>query len=202
MKSFTWFFFHVIPSFLYCLCNGIKYKKGWNIVGSFKVIKKSWLRCLLLKQQNGTIEIGEGFSCINTITGNEIGIIQPCVFNIQSPGSKLIIGDNVGISGSTICAKDCVTIGDNVLIGSGCLITDSDAHPIYWEDRRRGCNDKIVHLPVTIGNDVFLGARCIVLKGVTIGDRVVVGAGSVVTHDIPSDCIAAGNPASIIKHLK
>ena len=94
-----------------------------------------------------------------------------------------------------------VTIGNNVLIGSGCLITDTDAHPIDWRERRLSNNTKAV-APVVIGDDVFIGARSIILKGVHIGNRSVIGAGSVVTKDIPADSIAAGNPAVIVKYLK
>ncbi|MCH4017747.1 MAG: hypothetical protein LKE74_04740 [Prevotella sp.] len=53
--------------------------------------------------------------------------------------------------------------------------------------------------PIVIGNDVWLGANCLILKGVTIGARTIIGAGSVVTKDIPADCIAAGNPCEVIK---
>ena len=155
----------------------------------------------MLHSPNGKLIIGKYFSCNNKTTSNSIGLIQPCVFNISSTGSRIIIGENVGISGSTICASKSVTIGDNVLIGSRCLITDTDAHPLNWQDRRLNHNEKKGTSPVVIGNDVFIGARSIILKGVTIGDRAVIGAGSVVTKDIPSDCIAAGNPARIIKSL-
>ena len=139
--------------------------------------------------------------CNNTVTSNSLGLIQPCVFNISYPESKLIIGDNVGISGSSICASVGVTIGNNVLIGSGCLITDSDAHPLDWKDRRKDLFNKVSRAPIVIGNDVFIGARCIILKGVTIGDRAIIGACSVVTKDVPQDSIVAGNPATIIKRL-
>ena len=84
----------------------------------------------LLRQPNGTLTIGSHFKCNNRKKSNSIGLIQPCVFNISILGSLLTIGNNVGISGSSISATTSVTIGDNVLIGSGCLITDTDAHPI------------------------------------------------------------------------
>ena len=172
-----------------------------QINGTVKIIKKSALTCWLLNQSNGKIEIGESFKCNNTVKSNSIGLIQPCVFNINTPGSKIVIGNNVGISGSTICATKSVVIGDNVLIGSGCLITDTDAHPINWQDRRLGRNERTNIAPVVIGNDVFVGARSIILKGVTVGNRVVIGAGSVVNKNVPDDCIVAGNPAKVVKKL-
>lgn len=169
--------------------------------GVVKIIKKSWLNRLFFHLPNGSLVIGEGFQCNNKVTSNSIGLIQPCVFNVSETTSKIVIGNNVGISGSTICAVKSVTIGDNVLIGSGCLITDTDAHPIDWRDRRENRNDKKGVAPIVIGNDVFIGARSIILKGVTIGDRSVIGAGSVISRDVPADCIAAGNPAKVVKRL-
>lgn len=176
-------------------------KKGWRVIGRIRIIKKGKLACIIQKWENGKLEIGTGFKCNNKVTSNSVGLIQPCVLNIVFPKSELIIGDNVGISGSTICASKSVRIGDNVLIGSGCLITDTDAHPINWIDRREDRNELKAVSPVVIGNDVFIGARSIILKGVTIGDRAIIGAGSVVCHDVPSDCIVGGNPAKIIKRI-
>lgn len=155
----------------------------------------------LLHMPNGTLTIGKGFKCNNTIKSNSIGLIQPCVFNIMTTGSQIIIGDNVGISGSTICARNQIVIGNNVLIGSGCIITDSDAHPLNWEDRREEISNNIKSAPVIIGDDVFIGARSIILKGVEIGDKAVVGAGSVVTKNVPANTIVAGNPAVVVKEL-
>lgn len=64
------------------------------------------------------------------------------MFNIATSGSKIQIGNNVGISGSTINATKSITIGNNVLIGSGCLITDTDSHPLHYEDRNTERNEK------------------------------------------------------------
>ncbi len=196
------FFTQKLPTMWYCYISGLKYQRTWSMVGRVRIIKRSWLNCLLLRMPNGTIEIGERFSCNNKIKSNSIGLIQPCVFNITSPGGRIVIGDNCGISGSTICAVKSVQIGDNVLIGSGCLITDTDAHPIDWRERRDGSDQHKKVAPVTIGDDVFIGARSIILKGVTIGERTVIGAGSVVSKDVPPDCIVAGNPARIVKKLQ
>ena len=201
MRKLYRLFTKVIPTVWYCLLSGLKYKKGWHIRGTIIILKKNQITSWLVKQSNGELIIGEGFICNNTVKSNTIGLIQPCVFNINTPGSKIVIGNNVGISGSTICATKSVIIGDNVLIGSGCLITDTDAHPIDWQDRQLGRNETTKKCPIVIGNDVFIGSRSIILKGVTIGDRAVIGAGSVVSKDVPPDCIVAGNPAVIIKKI-
>lgn len=191
----------MLPSLWWCMISGLKYQKGWRVKGRLRIIKKGWLTRIMLESPNGCLHIGKAFKCNNKVSSNSIGLIQPCVFNISSAGSQIVIGDNVGISGSTICAAVRVSIGNNVIIGSGCLITDTDSHPIDWQDRRRGADDRKIDSPVTIKDDVFIGARCIILKGVTIGERSVIGAGSVVSKDVPSDCIVAGNPAKVIKQL-
>ena len=88
-----------------------------------------------------------------------------------------------------------------MLIGSGCLITDTDSHPLNWEDRLHNDDSKTKSKPIIIEDNVFIGARSIVLKGVTIGRGSVIGAGSVVIHSVPSNVVACGNPARVIKKL-
>lgn len=105
------FFFRTIPSFFFCLVSGIKYNKTYYIVGKLRVIKKSRLKCAYIGRGNGTLLIGNGFRCNNLIKSNSIGLIQPCVFNISYPGSAIVIGDNVGISGSTLSAKKFIKLG-------------------------------------------------------------------------------------------
>ena len=85
-----------------------------------------------------------------------MGLIQPCVFNISTERSEIIIGNNVGISGSSIKATTSVTIEDNVRIGTGCIITDSDGHPLHWEDRIYN-NNKTATAPITIKKMHLLG---------------------------------------------
>ena len=202
MKKLLYHFFTAtLPTLLACFFSGLKYNKTWLVRGRVRIIRRGRFKQKLLNQPNGTLSIGEGFICNNTIKSNSIGLIQPCVFNIMTMGCKIVIGDNVGISGSTICARSKIVIGNNVLIGSGCIITDSDAHPLEWKDRRENVSNKIKCAPIIIGNDVFIGARSIILKGVEIGDRAVVGAGSVVTRNVPPDTIVAGNPAVVVKEL-
>jgi len=116
---------------------------------------------------------------------------------IEYPGG-LSIGANVGINaGCWINARGGVTIGDDVIIGPYCIIHSAN-HRIGELDKpvqQQGFEEK----PVYIGNNVWLGARVIVLPGVTIGDNAVVGAGAVVTKNIPPNATVAGNPARIIR---
>ena len=99
-------------------------------------------------------------------------------------------------------------MGNHVNIGGGCMIMDTDVHQLDYLARRgekpANAEDKITTVqcaPVTIEDDVWIGANCQILKGVTIGARSVIGAGSVVTKSIPADCVAAGNPCRVIRHL-
>jgi maltose O-acetyltransferase len=91
-----------------------------------------------------------------------------------------------------------VTIGDRVLFGPAVQLL-AVTHPVEAELRAQGLE---YAAPIAMGDDVWLGGGAVVLPGVTIGDRAVVGAGSVVTRDVPSDTVVAGNPARVIRTLE
>ena len=105
----------------------------------------------------------------------------------------------MGISNSVITAYDKIYIGAIVLIGAGCMLTDSDHHAINYEERIKGVGG--VCAPIVIKDGAFIGANSIILKGVTIGERSIVGAGSVVTKSIPAGEIWCGNPATRVKSI-
>lgn len=131
--------------------------------------------------------------------------VNPIASNLQAdvyvePGATLTIGNNVGMSSTRLWIHESARIGNNVKIGGCVLITDTDAHPMDYM-ARRSSNEGTKSAPVVIEDDVWVGAHCIILKGVTIGARSVIGAGSVVTKSIPADCVAAGNPCRVIKSL-
>lgn len=131
--------------------------------------------------------------------------VNPIASNLQAdvyvePGANLTIGNNVGMSSTRLWIHESARIGNNVKIGGCVLITDTDAHPMDYM-ARRSSNEGTKSAPVVIEDDVWIGAHCIILKGVTIGARSVIGAGSVVTKSIPADCVAAGNPCRVIKSL-
>jgi len=112
------------------------------------------------------------------------------------PGGTLTIGDKTFInSGVSICAQQSVTIGKNCAIGNMSLIMDTDFHTpgdhTRWPEAR----------PVVLEDDVWLGARVTVLKGVTIGHGAVVAAGAVVTKDVAPRTVVGGVPAKLIRHL-
>ncbi len=116
----------------------------------------------------------------------------------RAPGQgRISIGNYALITpGVRISASDLIEIGDSCMIASGAYITDSDWHGIY--DRiERNTEPR----PIRIGNNVWIGDRATILKGVTIGDNSIVGASAVVSHDVPANVVVAGNPARVVKQL-
>ena len=138
---------------------------------------------------------------------NTLGANMRSCIEIED-GAILEIKDNVAMSDVSIWVHNYVRIGSYVTIGAGCMINDSNSHALDYLSRRyeRELIDLqsyacIKHAPIIIGNDTFIGARTIINKGVTIGDRSIIAAGSVVVKDIPNDCIAGGNPCKVIKRI-
>lgn len=149
----------------------------------------------------GEIWLDNGVSINSCRRANPIGGDAVTILNTVNSG-KIVIGEGCGISNSAIVACRSVEIGKNVRIGGGCQIFDNDFHSLNYEKRISRNDDDIAAAPVVIKDGAFLGARCLVLKGITIGKYSVVGAGSVVTKDIPDGEIWAGNPARFIKRLE
>lgn len=124
-----------------------------------------------------------------------------CVRFTSWPGkqgsAEIVLGDYVLIApGVRLSAAKSIRIGDNCMLAANVTISDSDWHGLYNRIRPFRCTK-----PVVIGHNVWLGERVIVTKGVTIGENSVVGAGAVVTRDIPANCVAAGNPARVVKTI-
>ncbi|MCM1141944.1 MAG: acyltransferase [Muribaculum sp.] len=156
---------------------------------------------LIRVYDNGEIELGASFKMNNGYYGNPIGQFEKCTFVVGS-NAKLLIGEDTGISQCALLAHANLTIGNRVKIGGGTAIYTTDFHsldPVIRGGKTDLKNRKC--LPVTIGDDVFIGARCIILKGITIGDKSIIGAGSVVTKSIPPNQIWAGNPAKFIRNI-
>ena len=139
------------------------------------------------------IEIGK---CA-TIIGEPDKRVTIAVWGREPGLGRIKIGDYVLISpGVRISASDDIVIGDSVMIANGAYITDADWHGIYDRAHR---NEGVT--PVKIGNNVWLGDHCAILKGVTIGDNSIVAANAVVTKPVEANVIVAGNPARIVKQL-
>jgi acetyltransferase-like isoleucine patch superfamily enzyme len=184
-----WYGVFKLRDFLFCRIKGLPWQPSWTFWGL------PFIQCA----KGSTIRIGSHFIAGSLSQCNSIGVFQKVILKTNGPEASLIIGNHVGISGSSIAISERIEIGNYVLIGSGCLITDSDAHPVTPEGRR--CGGPTKTRPIVIEDDVFIGARSIILKGVRIGRGSVIGAGSVVTRDIPSMVIAAGNPCCVVKQI-
>ncbi len=134
---------------------------------------------------------------LTELFGKETDVwIQPPFF--CDYGTNITLGKKVFFNFNCVvldCAK--VTIGNNVLFAPSVQIYTA-THPLNAAERRKWLESA---KPITIGSDVWVGGGAIICPGVTIGDRTVIGAGSVVTKDIPSDVIAAGNPARVIREI-
>jgi len=155
----------------------------------------------LVLKKGCKITIGDNFVLLSGNMYNSIGR------NIKSSiraddGAIINIGNNVGMSNICIWSKCEITIGDNVKIGADTVILDSDMHSLNYLDRRNPKSDvaNAKKYSVFIGDDAFIGTRCIINKGVRIGQRSIVASGSVISKSIPSDEIWGGNPAQFIKH--
>jgi len=149
----------------------------------------------------GVCKIGRNFLVRSGFAHNPTGLYGSEFVLIVEAGAQITIGNNVGISNSTIYCRKSITIGDRVLIGTDCKIYDTDFHSVHHADRSARPERLGKCASVYIGNDVFIGTGTIILKGVTVGDRSVIGAGSVVTSSVPPDEVWAGNPARKIRQL-
>jgi len=114
--------------------------------------------------------------------------------------SKILIEDNVRINNNIVIISegDGVKIGEDTLIGTNCEIYDTDFHNLDIDKRTTG---QPATAPIIISRNVFLGSNVKVLKGVTIGENSIIANSSLVTTSIPSDVIAGGVPAKVIKSL-
>lgn len=113
-------------------------------------------------------------------------------------GYNIEIGENF-YSNHNLVILDCakVTFGDNVFVAPNCGFYTA-GHPLDVKDRNKGLE---YAKPITVGNNIWIGANVIILPGVTIGDNCTIGAGSVVTKDIPPNSLAFGNPCKVIKEI-
>lgn len=126
-----------------------------------------------------------------------------CLIEVEA-NAKLIIGKNSGMSGGMIYCAESIIIGEYVNIGGGTKIYDTNFHSLNWKDRRFPLSldrQNTKTAPVIIDDDVFIGANCIIGKGVHIGEHSIIAAGSVVVKDIPSNEVWGGNPAQFIKRI-
>lgn len=139
-------------------------------------------------------------------------------FVLETPDSRIRIGNRTFIGGGQFIAAQEIEIGSDVLISWGCTFIDTNAHSIYWKDRADDVKDwhkglkenkigkykdwsRVTSKKITIKDKAWIGFDCKILKGVTIGEGAIIGAGSVVSTDVEAFCVYAGNPAVKIKEI-
>ena len=144
----------------------------------------------------------------------QIEIGDHCIFDSSKErpirldvGTRAVlkIGDGVYLNeGVHIFCNIAVTIGKRCLIASDVVILDDDGHPVDWRERHNHwpeLPEDRLGAPIVIEDNVWIGTRAIILKGVRIGTGAVIGAGAVVTHDISSHCLVGGVPARLIRNI-
>jgi len=158
----------------------------------------SWgRRSLIYFSPQSKIRIGTNIVFSNSILNPTIKCKNK-VFVLKT--AILSINDNCGFSGLSLYCSREITIGRNLVCGGNVNIWDSDFHELNYLDRRNQTN-LVSSRTINIGDDVFIGANCTILKGSYIGDRSILGAGSVLRGKIGNDELWFGNPAIFIKKI-
>lgn len=170
----------------------IKVGKGLHLYG---------LPVIVSTNKNKGIIIGDNCHIRSSFLSNLVGLSQRSIICARGDG-RIEIGNGVGMSGVTIYAIKYIKIGDRCIIGGNVKILDNDFHPADPEVRRKTPCEHFNSAPIEIGDNVFIGANSLILKGVKIGDNAVVGAGSVVVKDVPNNALVSGNPAKLVKYFK
>lgn len=156
---------------------------------------------IIQKHRNSIIQIGDHLNLRSTTQSNPLAPAHPVFIATRSAEAQIIIGDHFGMTGGTLCAATSISIGNHVVIGANSIIADTDFHPLHPADRLKAPQSG-QSKPIIIEDDVFIGMQSIILKGVTIGHGSMIGAGSIVTRDIPPGTIAGGNPARAVSEIR
>ena len=170
--------------------NGISWGTGWRFYGV----------PFIQKHRGSIMTFGPNLQLRSSLRSNPLSPNHPVILCAWREDAALEIGENFGMTGGSICSAERIIIGDNVTVGANTTIMDTDFHP-FDPIQRRSNKAYEKTAPIVIKNGVFIGMNCLILKGVSIGQGSVVGAGSVVTHDVPPNVIVAGNPAQVVRQL-
>lgn len=155
----------------------------------------------LLRWPGGKIEIADGVSLISSWRrATACALAFPVRLRVFGTGAEISIGAESQLSGTSITARSKkIHIGNKVLIGPNCIITDSDFHQHWPAEERIDSPGYGKDAEVCIADNVWIGMNSIILKGSNIGAGAIIGAASVVTGHIPPSCVACGNPAKVIR---
>lgn len=150
----------------------------------------------------GKITVGQNAQLVGDSHGTALGVRSPVIIRLLAKNARIEIGRDCGLSGTVICSAKAIKIGDRCLFGADVMVFDTDFHNHRWQNRRYSAPDwSSISREVTIGDDVFIGTRTIIMKGVTIGSGSIIAAGSVVTSDLPSNSVCGGVPAKFLRSL-
>lgn len=186
-------FFSTIFLYLKATLFGIKIGKNVRAHGKINLLR--WPR--------GQISIGNNVSFVSSSNRSTACSLNFHVrLRVFGKGSKIEIGDNCQLSGTSITSRSKpIILGKQVLIAPNCIIVDSDFHAHLPVEKRAIDPGYEKDAPVIIKDYAWIGMNSIILKGVTIGKGALIGAGSVVTKDVPDYHLACGNPAKIIRKI-
>ena len=193
------------------------------MIHTIKTIKNNFIKVIKKRQFDKSAIYGKGtkFDCTagcqnESMTPTNILIGRNCMIRgliCTSGNGKIIIGDHSYIGGATrIGSVNSITIGNDVIIANDTHIYDNNNHPVSPKKRMEmtQSGDDFGELwkwemadnkEIIIEDNVWIGERCSILKGVKIGKGAIVGCNSVVTHDVPEYTIVAGNPAKVVKNI-
>lgn len=157
---------------------------------------------VIFNKKGANIMIGDNCLIKSSFLSNLVGLYSRTIIVTRVEGASILIGNNVGISGATIYARQGITIGDNSNIGGNTKILDNDFHPLDPQARIRDDKSQIGTVPIFIGKNCFIGCNALILKGTYLGDNCVVGAGAVVSGKFEDNCVIAGNPAKVIRKIE
>lgn len=177
---------------LQCLWHGVAAGRDLDIFG----------RCIIRRGLDSTIELGDRVQIISSSWRSSTANCGRAKLRTFYPTARITMGNRSGMTGGAIIARSkTIQIGEDCMLAPNVTIVDSDFHAMWPPDARRKELDPGHDAGVTLERNVWVGMGAIILKGVTIGENSVIGAGSVVNSDIPANSLAAGIPARVIRSL-
>ena len=157
---------------------------------------------ILARWPKSRIHIGAGASLVSCARRATAAVVTPVRLKTLGPGAAIVLEQGVELSGTSIAARSkTIRVGAYTMIAPGCVLADSDFHAPWPPERRHIDPGYERDAGIEIGDHVWIGMHCCILKGVRIGRGSIVAAGSVVVRDVPENCLAAGVPARVVREL-